>query len=97
MTVSLYFVTLLYNISERKLEIGDSIQKAIAVVVVVIVLLYMTDPIVDAVNSINTTDWDFTGHEGAEAILGLLPFLWVAAILGFAAYAMFRIATSKNG
>lgn len=72
--------------------IGDSIQRAIAVVVVVIVLLYMTSPIVDAVDAINTTAWDFTGFEGAIAILGLVPFLWVAAILGFAAYAMFQIA-----
>lgn len=74
------------------MEISDSIQAAIAVVVVTIVLLYMTSPIVDAVDAINTTGWSFTGYQGAIAILGLVPFLWVAAILGFAAYAMFRIA-----
>ena len=78
------------------LEISDSIQKAIAVVVVTIVLLYMTSPIVDAVSAINTTAWDFTGYQGAIAILGLVPFLWVAAILGFSAYAMFRIASGGS-
>ena len=77
-------------------EIANSIQAAIAVVVVTIVLLYMTSPIVAAVDSINTTAWDFTEYEGAIAILGLVPFLWVAAILGFAAYAMFRIAGGTN-
>lgn len=72
--------------------ISEQIQQAIAVIVVTIVLLYMTSPIVDAVDAINTTGWNFTGYQGAIAILGLVPFLWVAAILGFAAYAMFRIA-----
>lgn len=30
--------------------------------------------------------WNFTGHEGAEALLGLIPFAWIAgiAIMGIA-------------
>ena len=77
-------------------KISNSIENAIAVVVVTIVLLYMTSRIVDPVDSINTTGWSFTGYEGAIAILGLVPFLWVAAILGFAAYAMFQIASGSK-
>lgn len=72
-------------------EVSDSIQKAIAVVVIMLVLLVMTDPIVDQVEAINTTEWTFTGHEGAATMLGLVPFVWVASVLGSGAYAMFRI------
>lgn len=74
------------------MEIGNKIKGAIAIVVITIVLLYMTPVVVDAVDDINTTDWDFTGYEGAIAILGLIPFLWVAGVLAFAAAAMFLLA-----
>lgn len=72
-------------------EISASISKAIAVVVITLVLLVMTDPIVDQVDAVNTTNWSFTGHEGAEVMLGLIPFIWIASVLGSASYAMFRI------
>lgn len=77
-------------------EISSSIERAIAVIVVTIVLLYMTNPIVSAVDAVDTSNWTFTGYEGAIAILGLVPFLWVACVLGFAAYAMFRIAKNEG-
>lgn len=72
--------------------ISGNIEKAIAIVVITLVLLVMTNPIVDAVDDVNTTDWDFTGYEGAIILLDLIPFLWVAAILSAAAYSMFRLA-----
>jgi hypothetical protein len=78
------------------MEIGNKIKGAIAIVVVTVVLLYMTPVIVDAVDAINTTGWDFTGYEGAIAILGLVPFLWVAGVLAFAAAAMFVLAKSEG-
>lgn len=74
------------------MEIGNKIKGAITIIVVTIVLLYMTPVVVDAVADINTTGWNFTGYEGAIAILGLVPFLWVAGVLAFASVAMFLLA-----
>jgi len=76
-------------------EVSTQIEKAIAVVVVTLVLLVMTNPIVSAVDDVNTTEWTFTGYEGAIILLDLIPFLWVASILSAAAYAMFRIAKGE--
>lgn len=78
------------------MEIGASIKQALAVVVITIVLLYMTPVVVDAVAAINTTGWNFTGYQGAIAILGLVPFLWIAGVLAFAAVAMFMIAKTRD-
>lgn len=78
------------------MDIGNKIKGAIAIVVITIVLLYMTPVVVDAVDAINTTGWDFTGYEGAIALLGLVPFLWVAGVLAFAAAAMFMLARADS-
>ena len=40
--------------------------------------------------------WDFTGHEGAEAMLGLVPFVWVAGILISSTVGMFALAKGKK-
>lgn len=68
------------------------IQQAIGLVVVTITLLAMTPIVVDQVQAVNTTDWTFTGHEGAEALLGLVPFVWVAGVLIAAVIGAFSIA-----
>lgn len=63
------------------IQIGGSIKGAVAIVVVTVVLLAMTPTIIDQVQSLNTSGWTFTGYEGAIALIGLVPFLWVAGIL----------------
>lgn len=78
-------------------EISSTIEKAIALVVITLVLLVMTNPIVDAVDDVNTTGWDFTGYEGAIILLDLIPFLWIAAVLSACAYGMFRLYKSSDG
>lgn len=75
---------------------------AIGIVVVVIVLLALTSVIIDTVEDtlpagnypsapVNES-WNFTGATGAEAILGLVPFVWIASILIAAAVGMFALA-----
>lgn len=67
---------------------------AIGIVVIVIVLLSMTPIIVEQVESTITDadTWNFTGASGAESILGLVPFVWIASILIAAAVGMFAVA-----
>lgn len=74
------------------MKASEKVIGAVGIVIVTVVLLYMTPVIVDAVADINTTAWDFTGHEGAEALLGLVPFIWVAGVLISAAVGMFTLA-----
>ena len=72
-------------------SISGSIKRAIAVVVITVVLLAMTPVVVDQVQNLNTTGWTFTGYEGAIALIGLVPFLWVAGILAGSAVGMFAV------
>ncbi len=68
----------------------------IGIVILVIFFLAMTPTVVDQVQGLNTTGWTFTGHEGAEALLGLVPFVWVATILMAAIVGMFVLAKGKS-
>jgi len=72
-------------------EIGATIQKAVAIIVITIALLAMTPTIVDTVQNMNTSGWNFTGYAGAIQFLGLVPFIWVASILTACALGMFAI------
>jgi len=81
------------------MEVKDKIVGAIAIVIVTIVLLSMTSVIVDQVSAVmygedasNATLWNFTGASGAQSILGLVPFVYIASILIAAAVGMFALA-----
>ena len=74
------------------MSLQNKIIGAVSIVVIVITLLAMTPTVVDQVQDMNTTGWTFTGAEGAIALLGLVPFIWVASILIAAAVGMFALA-----
>ncbi len=74
------------------MSLQNKIIGAVSIVVIVITLLAMTPTVVDQVQNMNTTGWTFTGSEGAIALLGLVPFIWVASILIAAAVGMFALA-----
>jgi len=76
------------------MSLQNKIIGAVSIVVIVITLLAMTPTVVDQVQDMNTTGWTFTGAEGAIALLGLVPFIWVASILIAAAVGMFALAKS---
>lgn len=76
------------------MSLQNKIIGAVSIVVIVITLLAMTPTVVDQVQNMNTTGWTFTGAEGAIALLGLVPFIWVASILIAAAVGMFALAKS---
>lgn len=83
------------------MEIESKIIGAIGIVVITIILLSMTSVVIDQVESCvagegaaNASLWNFTGASGAESILGLVPFVWIASILVAAAVGMFAIAKS---
>jgi len=65
----------------KTMEVSASIKGAVAIVVITVVLLAMTPTVIDQVQALNTSSWTFTGYEGAIALIGLVPFLWVAGIL----------------
>ena len=84
------------------MNMESKIIGAIGIIVIVIVLLSMTTVVIDAVEDalpqgnypgapVNET-WNFTGASGAESILGLVPFVWIASILIAAAVGMFALA-----
>jgi len=79
------------------MEVSGSIKGAVAIVVITVVLLAMTPTVVDQVQGLDTTSWNFTGYEGATALIGLVPFLWVAGILAGAAVGMFQLYKTGKG
>lgn len=85
------------------MEVTNKVVGAIGIVIVVVVLLSMTSVVIDQVMAImygttasgqNASAWNFTGHSGAESVLGLVPFVWIASILIAAAVGMFALAKS---
>ena len=80
------------------MKVEQKIIGAIGIVVIVIVLLSMTSVVIDQVETAteNANDWNFTGAEGAESILGLVPFVWIASILIAAAVGMFALAKGND-
>lgn len=78
------------------MKMTDKIVGAVGIVVVTITLLYLTPVIVDAVQDINTTGWNFTGYQGAIAILGLIPFIWIAGVLISCSVGMFALAKAST-
>jgi hypothetical protein len=52
-------------------------------VCVLILGIILVPIIVDQVQSINTTLWNFTGHQGAVTMLNLLPFIFIIGIVAF--------------
>ena len=78
------------------MDVQGKILSGIGIVILVIFFLSLTSTVVDQVADIITASsgWTFTGHEGAAALLGLVPFVWVAAILLLAVVGMVEIARS---
>lgn len=75
---------------------SNKILGAVSIVVITITLLALTPVVVDQVDDINTSAWDFTGYEGAIALLGLVPFVWVASILIGAVVGMIALSGKES-
>lgn len=80
-------------------EIGGKIQLGIALIVIAIAMLATIGIVVDQVDTAlaEAVNWTFTGHEGAEAILGLAPFGWIAGIALFIIVGGFQLAKGLSG
>ena len=76
------------------MNVETKVIGAIGIVVIVIVLLSMTPVVIEQVEAtvVDADTWNFTGASGAESILGLVPFVWIASILVAAAVGMFALA-----
>ena len=64
----------------------------ISLIIVAIAFLATTPIIVDQVQDVNTTGWDFTGYEGAIVLLDLVPFAWIASGLVMMVVGAFGLA-----
>ena len=83
------------------MDISHTIIGAIGIVIITIVLLSLTGTVVAAVQSeiwkgssgasVGKTPWNFTGYSGASAMLGLVPFVWIAGVLISAAVGMLML------
>lgn len=94
----LSFLTYLTFSTEEKntMDVSGKVIGAVSIVVIVIVLLSMTPTVVDQVAAMATGGWNFTGHDGAISLLGLVPFIWIASILVAASVGMFALAKGSE-
>lgn len=74
------------------MEARTIIYSVIGMVIGLVVSLSTLGTVVDLVDAVNTTGWDFTGYTGAIALLDLIPFVYVASILLLCVTASFAIA-----
>lgn len=74
---------------------GTIISGVVGLIMSLIAVLSTIDTVVAQVAAVNTTAWTFTGSAGAEALLGLVPFGYIAGVvlLGIGgAITIFRVA-----
>jgi hypothetical protein len=76
------------------MDVSNKIIGAVGIVILTIFFLALTPTIVSQIQDMDTSGWNFTGHDGAIALLGLVPFVWVAMILIAAIVGMFVLAKS---
>ena len=68
----------------RAVSAETAIAAFITATIVIIAGIYLIPVIAHEVDSVifnNSSDWNFTGHAGAAAIMGLIPFIFIAGIL----------------
>lgn len=75
-------------------DISNTITAGIAMIVISIALLATTGIMIDQVEvaTANADVWNFTGASGAEALIGLIPFAWIAGIVVFVIAGAFMLA-----
>lgn len=78
-------------------KISGAVIGLISLIVVAIAWIAMTPTIVTQVQGINTTGWSFTGYEGAIALVGLIPFVWVGSGLAMLVVGMFSLVSIMKG
>ena len=68
----------------------------IALIIIVIALIAMSPIVIDQIETATAAadTWNFTGADGAESLLGLVPFVWIAAIVLVTVVGCFLIARS---
>jgi len=80
-------------------KVLGAVGGAIAMIVIVIALFSMTPTIVEQeeVVSAESATWNFTGASGAANLLGLSPFVWIAAIVLVVVVGSFMLVKSLSG
>lgn len=80
-------------------DVGNKIQLGIGFIIIAVAMLATIGIVVDQVDTVlaEAVNWTFTGHEGAEAILGLAPFGWIAGIAVFIIVGAFMLAKGLGG
>ena len=79
------------------LSVAAKVSGMLGAIIVLIAGIYMTPIIAHEVDNVifqNASGWNFTGHSGAEALMGLIPFVWIAALLILVVSILFAIAKS---
>ena len=80
-------------------DISNTVTAGIAMIVIMIALLATLPIVIEQVEA-STADadaWNFTGATGAESLLGLIPFAWIAGIVVFAIAGAFMLAKGIGG
>jgi len=80
------------------MDISNSIAGALALIVIMIAMFAMTNTVIDQEEDItaDADTWNFTGATGAESLLGLTPFVWIAAILLIIVVGAFSLASIRG-
>lgn len=77
-------------------KVDNAMTAGIALIIIMVALIAMTPVVIDQIEAAtaDADTWNFTGATGAESLLGLVPFVWIAAIVLVAVVGSFLIARS---
>ena len=80
-------------------KITGTTAGGLALIIIVVMMLAMSPVIVaqEETATADADDWNFTGAEGAESLVGLIPFIWYAAIVLLVVAGSFLLAKGLGG
>ena len=77
-------------------KVLGAVGGAIALIIIVVALFAMTPTVIEQEEDVTSdaSTWNFTGHDGAESLLGLVPFIWIGGIIVAVVVGVFLLSKS---
>jgi hypothetical protein len=81
------------------MDVSKPIMMGIGLIVVMVAMLAMFPTVIAQVETAtaDAATWNFTGAEGTESLLGLVPFGWGAGVAIFGIVGAFSLAQGLRG
>lgn len=60
---------------------GNIVKKVVFAILALLIGIEMGDVVVDTIDNVNTTAWNFTGDDAVTTIIDLIPLMYYASVV----------------